>query len=479
MRRNRKLQEQPPTEPPDTLAIPRRRVLLAGLVAGAASGLRSRAQALTEREEITPFNPPPARPPRPWARWLDYPPGVPGRDYRPVFVPNGGKLPYKVVKGVKVYHLVAEPVVQRIGGNLYANVWGYNGRVPGPVIEAVQGDKVRIYVTNRLNVATSVHWHAIILPNGMDGVSGITQPAIQPGQTTRYEFVFPDHGTFMYHSHLDSMTQEGLGLNGMIVVHPREPQGRAPDRDFVILLHEWFIEAGTSRPNPLEMTDFNVLTMNGKVFPDTYPLVAQLGDLVRVRFGNLSPTDHHPIHLHGFSFRITATDGGPIAESAQIPETTVLVQVGSTKTIEFIADNPGDWPFHCHMTHHMMNQMGHNIPNMVGVDTGDLDQRIRRLLPDYMTMGEKGMADMADMNMPIPENSIPMLGFNAQFGKSDMGGMATLVKVREKTRGYRDPGDYDFPPETVARPAPADELAAYGIDPESPPRPPDMNEELA
>jgi len=468
-----------PSTPDEPRRIPRRRVLLAGLAAGAGSALLSPMRALAARQGVTPFNPPAANPPRPWAKWLGYPPGIPGRDYRPAFVPNGAKLPFKVVKGVKVFHLVAEPVVQQIGGNLYANVWGYNGRVPGPVIEAVQGDKVRIYVTNHLDVATSVHWHAVILPNGMDGVSGITQPAIKPGQTTRYEFVFPDHGAFMYHSHLDSMTQEGLGLNGMIVVHPRQPERRPPDRDFVLFLHEWFIDAGTSRPSPLEMSDFNVLTINGKVFPDTYPLVAELGDLVRIRFGNLSPTDHHPLHLHGFSFRVVATDGGPLPESAHLPETTVLVHVGSTRTVEFVADNPGDWPLHCHMTHHMMNQMGHDIPNMVGVDTGDMDQRVRRLLPDYMTMGEKGMADMADMKMPIPENSIPMLGYQGQFGKSDMGGMATLVKVREKTQGYKDPGPYDFPPATVARPAPDDELAAYGIEPGAPPRPLDMNEELA
>lgn len=466
-------------EPKDEPRIPRRRVLLAGLVAGAGSTLLSGAKAFAARHAVTAFNPPAAKPPRPWARWTGYPPGVPGRDYRPAFVPNGAKLPYKLVDGVKVFHLVAEPVVQHIGGNLYANLWGYNGRVPGPVIEAVQGDKVRIYVTNRLPVATSVHWHAVVLPNGMDGASGITQPAIPPGETFLYEFVFPDHGTFMYHSHLDSMTQEGLGLNGMIVVHPRHPQRRGPDRDFVLFLHEWFIEAGTSRPNATEMTDFNVLTINGKVFPDTYPLVAELGDLVRIRFGNLSATDHHPLHLHGFSFRIVATDGGPLPEMAWIPETTVLVHVGSTRTVEFAADNPGDWPLHCHMTHHMMNQMGHDTPNMVGVETGDLDQRIRRLLPDYMTMGDKGMADMADMKMPVPENSIPMLGYNGQFGKSDMGGMATLLKVRERTDGYKDPGWYDFPPKTVSRAATPDQLHAHGIDPDADLRQPDMNEELA
>ena len=105
------------------------------------------------------------------------------------------------------------------------------------------------------------------------------------------------------------------------------------------------------------MTDFNVLTMNAKAFPATAPMVAKTGERVRIRLGNLGAMDHHPIHLHGHRFWITETDGGVIPESARWPETTVLVPTGSTRTIELVADNPGDWPLHCHMTHHLMNQM--------------------------------------------------------------------------------------------------------------------------
>ena len=95
------------------------------------------------------------------------------------------------------------------------------------------------------------------------------------------------------------------------------------------------------------------------------PLICQTGDKVRIRLGNLGAMDHHR-SIHGYHFRITATDGEDIPLSAQWPETTVLVGVGQTRTIEFIADAPGDWAFHCHMTHHVMNQMGHEFPNMVG-----------------------------------------------------------------------------------------------------------------
>jgi FtsP/CotA-like multicopper oxidase with cupredoxin domain len=405
------------------------------------------------------------KPEVPWAeaQRQAYPPGRPNKDYTPVVVPNGAALPWKVVDGAKVFHLTAEPIQHEVAEGLMVNTWGYNGRTPGPVIEVVEGDLVRFYVTNKLPAPIAVHWHGILLPCGMDGVSALTQPAIQPGETFRYEFYFPDAGTFMYHSHYDTMTQEGLGLVGMIVVHPRNPRGSRPDRDFAMMLHEWAIPVGTSRPDPNEMSDFNILTINGKAFPGTEPLVARLGDRVRMRFGNLSAMDHHPIHLHGYAFDIVETDGGQIPASAQWPETTVLVPVGSTRVVEFLADNPGDWLMHCHMTHHTMNQMGHGLPNMLGVDPRDLDPKIRRLLPGYMTMGQKGMGEMGKMGMPIPDNSIPMVGKEAQFGYFGMGGMTTILKVREDLENYEDPGWYRFPPRTVARMATPEELAHDGI----------------
>jgi hypothetical protein len=267
----------------------------------------------------------------------------------------------------------------------------------------------------------------------------------------------------MYHSHHDEMTQIALGMTGMFVVHPRQPKQRV-DRDFVLLLHEWRIDPGAKRPDPNEMVEFNVLTMNARAFPGTAPLVARKGERVRIRIGNLSPMEHHPIHLHGYHFRITDTDGGAVPESAQWPESTVLVPVGSTRTIEFVADEPGDWALHCHMTHHVMNQMGHGLPNMVGVRTGSLDQNMRKLLPGYMTMGQNGMTDMGEMGMPVPKNSIPMLGGKGKHDYITMGGMFTVLKVRERLDGYDDPGWYDNPQGTLATAATEEELRRDGID---------------
>ncbi|MSR63192.1 MAG: copper oxidase [Planctomycetes bacterium] len=391
------------------------------------------------------------------------PPGLPGVDYRPVVTPDGAALEWQLVEGVKVFHLVAEPVTHEFVPGFAAECWGYNGRVHGPTIEAVEGERVRIYVTNKLGAPTTVHWHGVLLPNGMDGVGGLTQRAIRPGETFRYEFTLRQHGTFMYHSHHDEMTQMALGLMGMIVVHPRTPESAPPERDYVYMLSEWKVVPGTRRPDPNEMTDFNVLTLNARSFPGTEALVAQRGERVRIRIGNLSAMDHHPIHLHGYNFVETATDGGVIPASARRPETTVLVPVGTTRTIEFTADALGDWALHCHMTHHVMNQMGHGIPNTVGVEVGDLDERVRKLLPGYMTMGQQGMGEMAEMGMANPKNSIPMLGGRGPFDGITMGGMFTILKVRERLERAGDPGWYEHPAGEVATNASAEELTRDGI----------------
>jgi FtsP/CotA-like multicopper oxidase with cupredoxin domain len=338
--------------------------------------------------------------------------------------------------------------------------WGYNGSTPGPVLEATEGDTVRVYVTNRLREGATVHWHGVILPCGQDGVAGLTQRPIAPGETWRYDFTFRYPGTFMYHSHYDEMTQMALGAVGMIVVHPKKPAS-VVDFDFAIMLHEWSIRAGARRANPLAMNDFNVLTMNGKAFPLTEPLVVETGARVRVRLGNLSPMDHHPIHLHGYTFDVTATDGGPIPPSARYPETTVLVPVGATRDIELVADKPGDWAFHCHMTHHIMTQMGHAFPNTIGVDAAKIDRAVAPLVDGYMTMGHDGMGGMAEMKMPVPAGSAPMVGGPGPFSYIDMGGMFTILKVRD--RGDTSPW-YRHPPETLARAATRDELARDGID---------------
>jgi FtsP/CotA-like multicopper oxidase with cupredoxin domain len=375
-------------------------------------------------------------------------PRVAAGPYTPVVTPNGSTLPFTTEDGVKVFHLVAEPVKREFAPGMIVDCWGYNGQSPGPTIEAVEGDRVRIFVTNKLPERTSLHWHGFLLPNGMDGVAGLNQPHINPGETYVYEFSLRQNGTLMYHPHSDEMVQMALGMMGFFIVHPRATEQPRVDRDFAIMLHEWFIAPGTSRPNPAVMTDFNLFSFNSRVWPGTAPLIAKKGDRVRVRLGNLS-MDSHPIHLHGYRFETTGTEGGRIPASARHAEATVNVPVGTTRDIEWVADAAGDWAFHCHKSHHTMNAMSHDLPNMIGVNQRDTEEKIRKLLPGYMAMGDTGMGGMMDMGHP--PNTLPMMTGQGPFGAIEMGGMFTVLKVREGITSYEDPGWYQHPQGTVAR----------------------------
>jgi hypothetical protein len=176
-----------------------------------------------------------------------------------------------------------------------------------------------------------------------------------------------------------------------------------------------------------------------------------LGDRIRIRMGNLTMTNH-PMHLHGVHFGVTCTDGGWVPESARWPEATVDIPVGSMRAIECVADLPGDWSFHCHKSHHTMGPMGHGVPTMIGVDQSGIAEKIMKLVPDYMSMGDKGMADMGVMHMPLPDNTLPMMTGQGPFGPIEMGGMFTVMKVRAglAKNDYRDPGWYQHPPGSIA-----------------------------
>ena len=281
-----------------------------------------------------------------------------GRPYHPVVTLNGWSLPWRMKNDWKEFHLIAEPVVREIAPGMKANLWGYNGQSPGPTIEAVEGDKVRLFVTNKLPEHTTIHWHGQRLPNGMDGVGGLTQPQIKPGQTYVYEFTLRRAGTFMYHPHADEMLQMAMGMMGLFIVHPRTQDQHAVDRDFAFLLSAFDIDPGSRTPRVATMTEFNLWTWNSRVFPGIDPLVCRRGDRVRIRIGNLTMTNH-PIHIHGHEFEVAGTDGGWIPKSARWPEVSVDIGVGQMRALEFVSDEPGDWSLHCHKSHHTMGPMGH------------------------------------------------------------------------------------------------------------------------
>jgi len=415
---------------------------------GAAMVSRAGAASLPEAPlQSKPVTQPPLAPPN-------------GRPYNPVVTLNGWTLPWRMRGGWKEFHLVAEPVEREFAPGMTGHLWGYNGQSPGPTIECVEGDRVRIFVTNKLPEHTTVHWHGMILPAGMDGVGGLSQPHIPPGKTFVYEFEMKKSGTFMYHPHSDEMVQMAMGMMGFIVVHPKDPAQHRVDRDFVFLLAAYDIDPGSYTPRVAQMTDFNMWTWNSRVFPGIDPLPVRLGDRVRIRMGNLTMTNH-PMHLHGHTFEVAGTDGGWVQPSARWPEVTTDIAVGQMRAIEFIADNPGDWAFHCHKSHHTMNAMGHNVPTMIGVQQKDLAKKMNALVPDYMGMGQAGMADMGEMEMPLPDNTLPMMTGQGPFGAIEMGGMFTVMKVRRDLprNSYADPGWYKHPKSTVAY-----EYTGTGID---------------
>ena len=368
--------------------------------------------------------------------------------HAPIVTPNNVTLPWTMNGGVKEFRLVAEMVRREFAPGMVVNCWGYSGCSPGPTLEAVEGDHVRLFVTNKLPESTSVHWHGVLLPNGMDGVAGLTQPKILPGETYVYEFVLRQHGVQMYHPHSDEMVQMAMGMMGFFVIHPRAPEAPRVDRHFAIMLGEWSIPPGAATPNPAVMLDFNLFTFNGRAWPGTEPLVVRTGQRVRVSFGNVT-MDNHPIHVHGHRWTRVASDGGDVPLSARSPATTIDVPPGTTQTVEFVADAPGDWALHCHKSHHTMNAMSHDLPNMIGTVPGANERKMRSVLPDFMTMGRAGMGDMMDMGRP--SNTLPMMAGSGHFGDVGMGGMFTVLKVRDGITTYEDPGYYKHPEGTVAR----------------------------
>jgi FtsP/CotA-like multicopper oxidase with cupredoxin domain len=283
-----------------------------------------------------------------------------GAAFLPVISPDVPDLPFEMDNGVKVFRLVAEPVKHEIIPGKLVNLWGYNGSAPGPTIQVVQGDRVRIIVDNHLPEATSMHWHGFDIPFDMDGSPGLSQNAIPPGGRYTYEFTLQQEGTYFYHSHM--AMQEMLGMIGAFIMHPKEPYDPPVDQDFAITLQEYAILPNNPTPNTMNM-EFNWLTFNGKSGPATTPLVVRLGDRVRIRLINLG-MDHHPIHLHGHQFVITGTEGGRQPKATWGPNNTVLVGVAQARVVEFVANNPGNWMLHCHMPHHMMNQMSSTVGPM-------------------------------------------------------------------------------------------------------------------
>ena len=268
----------------------------------------------------------------------------------------------RINDGIKEFTLTAETVRWEYSSGKTISAWGYNGQVPGPEMRVTKGDKVRVTLTNKLPKATSLHWHGVDVPYQMDGVPGVTQQAIQPGETFTYEFDATPAGTRFYHTHgsahADEAQQMDMGLSGAFII---EPQGYEPaDKEYTLLLDDWQLGEGgfnkAMRPmsgdNHAVGMDYNLFTINGLAAPSTEPLKVAKDDRVRIRLINASSSTAHPMHLHGQQFKVVAEDGNELPPGLQRLRNTITLNPGETYDIELTATNPGVWAFHCHELHH-------------------------------------------------------------------------------------------------------------------------------
>jgi manganese oxidase len=403
-------------------------VTTAGLIAvtgqGGELGVQAAAPPTAEARDAYPRNRPGAGGPvgSPTDRGKLVP-GLrkPGLPPVPVETPDVPKLPWTFRDGAKEFHLIAMPVKREFLPHLFIDVWGFNGSMPGPMIEVNQGDRVRIIVENRLPEPTSIHWHSLEIPVSQDGVPGLVQDLIPPGEAFVYEFDLHQNGTFFYHAHV--AMQEAMGMVGLFVIHPKTAYEPVCDQDFALVTQEFQILPNANIPDSQGM-DFNFLTFNGHCAPLTTPLVIKLGHRVRLRLVNFSTADHHPIHLHGHTWWVTGTEGGRIPESGWIPGNNVLIGVAQARDVEFIANNPGDWIMHCHMFHHTMNHMVSMAGPMGRLAPDDPRGRV----PGY----PQGMGGMS-MNMMIPEDDTRRLAQRESRGMrrdwSHVKGLTTIVRV--------------------------------------------------
>ena len=328
---------------------------------------------------------------------------APPESFVPMTAPDLADVPFETDGAVKVFRLAAEPVKRKIAPFKTIDAWGYNGSCPGPTIQVRQGDRVRVIFENRLPESTSLHWHGLEVPIEQDGVPWISQKPVAPGEKYVYEFTVHQEGTFFYHAH--SAMQEMMGLIGLFVAHPEQRYKPHADHDFGLILQEWAVLPNNTVPNTAAM-EFNWLTFNGVSGPSVTPMIAKLGSRVRLRIVNLG-MDHHPIHLHGNQFVVTGTEGGRAPETTWCPMNTVLVGVAQARVIEFEAKYPGAWMVHCHLPHHMMNNMTDLLRDRA-IETADATDA--RALSQMETLAKSVPFEHVH-HSPIAENANAVPGF--------------------------------------------------------------------
>lgn len=275
----------------------------------------------------------------------------------PVDARGDQPLEPRLENGVKVFDLDVSVIRWNILPDEQVMAYAFNRQVPGPRLRIMEGDRVRIHVTNRLPEATSVHWHGLILPNEMDGAADVTQEPIEPGKTYTYEFTTLQSGTFFYHTHREPDRQQALGLYGALIIDPQAPNPEPVyDLEYTIQLQEWLEKEGYTYPAMLMDGALpNFFTINGKAYPSTDTIQMKVGQRLLLRFIGSHNNFVHPMHVHGGPFTIVATDGVAAPQRAQFDKDTVNVGPGERYDVVWTAREPGKWLLHCHIPHHITN----------------------------------------------------------------------------------------------------------------------------
>ncbi|MEK5357953.1 multicopper oxidase family protein [Paenibacillus sp. FSL L8-0709] len=268
---------------------------------------------------------------------------------------------------VKGFNLTAMESNLQITEGVTLPVWTYNGAVPGQEIRVTQGDFVKVTLKNDLKVPVTIHWHGYPVSSETDGVPGVSQDAVLPGETFTYSFSADVAGTYWYHSHQESSEQVDKGLYGALIVEPKDAV--RPDKDYTLLLDEWInpedasnapgstdmagMEGMAGMTDPTSMSDeemmssmYNIYTVNGKSGSMITPLEAKVGDTVRLRLINAGYRSH-AIHIPG-EFKVVSTDGQDIEEPTTLQNQLVTVAPGERYDIEFKINSPEDFTIDAH-----------------------------------------------------------------------------------------------------------------------------------
>lgn len=285
---------------------------------------------------------------------------------------------------VKQFEITAETKKIKLKDGTQVDAWTFGGSVPGTQIRVTEGDKVRVTLKNKLSEPTSIHWHGVPVPNAMDGIPGVTQNAVKPGESFTYEFTATTPGTYWYHSHQNSVEQEDKGLYGTFIVEPKNPTVKY-DRDVTLVFDEWMTgmdhskmnmgngnmsgmdhssmnmgsgnmsgmdhskmgssnqsTADKKEPSHDEMMKqmYNVFTVNGAAGKTIQPIEVKAGERVKLRLVNAG-FQTHKIHLNNQPFKITHTDGQPIDEPTLITDQLVAIAPGERYDLEFTATENG------------------------------------------------------------------------------------------------------------------------------------------